>query len=204
MPTVQKLKEEGPEYQSLISYGRQIFQLSVGSVLFGTHLAQRFELHEKLTTNQERFELIFKTLNDSSLGAADRFTSIDDVVATVDECRHVWDAGLRLETMLGSLQTAAKTLLECAILSEPSIRPHLSDLIAAKKSKDSYEILSALEALHNVMPKGPLEPRSPEGIMRRLTEIIWHYNFMGYFQMKKERQSKGGDSVSTPKLTGIS
>ena len=39
MPTVQKLNEEGPEYQSLISYGRQIFQLCVGSVLFGTHLA---------------------------------------------------------------------------------------------------------------------------------------------------------------------
>ena len=38
MPTVEKLNEAGPEYQSLISYGRQIFQLCVGSVLFGPTL----------------------------------------------------------------------------------------------------------------------------------------------------------------------
>jgi hypothetical protein len=31
------------------------------------------------------------------------------------------------------------------------------------------------------MPKGPLEPRSPEGIMRRVTEIVWDYTFMHYF-----------------------
>jgi chaperonin cofactor prefoldin len=73
------------EYQSLISYGRQIFQLCVGGVLFGSHLAQRSELHNKLTTNQERLELICKTLNDKSLDPSDRFTAIDDIVATVDE-----------------------------------------------------------------------------------------------------------------------
>jgi hypothetical protein len=112
MPTVQKLNEEGPEYQSLISYGRQIFQLCVGSVLFGTHLAQRSELHDKLTTNQERLELICKTLNDKSLGPVDRFTAIDDIVATVDEYRYVSETGLGIETMLGALQAAAKNLLE--------------------------------------------------------------------------------------------
>jgi hypothetical protein len=42
-------------------YGRMIFQLCVGSVLFGTHLAQRSALHDKLTTNQERLELICKS-----------------------------------------------------------------------------------------------------------------------------------------------
>lgn len=202
MPTGQKLKEEGPEYQSLISYGRQIFQLCVGSVLFGTYLAQRSELNDKLTTNQERLELICKTLSDKSLAPIDRFTSIDDIVAAADEYRYVGDAGLRLETMLGALQLAAKNFLECDIPTEPSIRTHLSDLIAAKKSKDGYEILSAIEAWHNAMPKGPLEPRSPEGIMRRLTEIIWHYNCMRYFHMKNERKNNSGEAVSTPKSAG--
>ena len=54
------------------------------------------------------------------------------------------------------------------------------------------------------MPKGPLEPRSPEGIMRRLTEIIWHYTFMRYFQMKKERKSDGGEGDPSPKPTDAS
>ena len=111
MPTVQKRNEVGPEYQSLISYGRQIFRLCVGTVLFGTDLAQRSALHDKLTTNQERLELICTTLNDRSLVAVDRFTAIDDIVATVDEYRYILDAALRIETILGVLQAAAKTLL---------------------------------------------------------------------------------------------
>jgi hypothetical protein len=190
MPTVQKPSETGPEYQSLVSYGRQIFQLCVGSVLFGTHMAQRSELHDKLTTNQERFELICKILNDTSIPLTDRFTSIDDIVATVGEYRYVAETGLSIETMLGALQVAAKNLLECSTSLDPAIKTHVSDLAVAKRSKDGYEILVALEAWHKVMPKGPLEPRSPEGIMRRLTEIIWDYNFMRYFGMKKERESK--------------
>lgn len=118
MPTVQKLNEAGPEYQSLISYGRQIFQLCVGSVLFGTHLAQRSELQDKLTTNQERLELICKTLNDKSLPPTDRFTAVDDIVATVEEYRYVNETGLSIETMMGSLQSAAKNLLACDTLGD--------------------------------------------------------------------------------------
>lgn len=189
MPTVQKRSEEGPEYQSLISYGRQIFQLCVGSVLFGTHLAQRSQLHDKLTTNQERLEAICRTLSDDSLAAVDRFTGIDDIVATVDEYRYVSETGLRIETMLSSLQAAAKNLLECDTSLDPALKARLSDLGVVKKSKDGYEVLVALQAWHDAMPKGPLEPRSPEGIMRRLTEIVWHYTFVHYFWMKEDRQN---------------
>jgi hypothetical protein len=191
MPTVKKRSEEGPEYQSLISYGRQISQLCVGSVLFGAHLAQRSALHDKLTTNQERLELICKTLDDKSLVPVDRFTAINDIIATVDEYRYVSETGLRIETMLSALQAAAKNLLECDTSLDPAVKTQLSDLVVAKKSKDGYEILAALEAWHNVMPKGPLEPRSPAGIMRRLTEIVWHYTFMHYFWMREDRQKQG-------------
>jgi hypothetical protein len=202
MPTVQKFTEEGPEYQSLISYGRQIFQLCVGGLLFGSHLAQRSELHNKLTTNQERLELICKTLNDKSLDPSDRFTAMDDIVAAVDEYRYIDEPGLSVETMLGALQAAARNLLECDTSLDPAIKAQLSDLAMAKKSKDGYEILVALETWHNVMPRGPLEPRSPAGIMRRLTEIVWHYNFMPYFRMKKERENKAGGAASPPPSAG--
>ena len=194
MPTIQKLNDTGPQYQSLISYGRQIFQLCVGSVLFGAHLAQRSELHDKFTTNQERLEVICKILNDSSLAAADRFTAIDDIVATVDEYRYVNETDLSIATMMGAVQAAAKNLLECAASPDPAITARLYDLAVAKRSTDGYEALGALEAWRDVMPKGPLEPRSPEGIMRRLSEIIWHYNFMRYFWMKKERENRVGES----------
>jgi hypothetical protein len=190
MPTVKRRDEDGPEYQSLISYGRQIFQLCVGSLLFGTHLAQRSALRDKLITNQERLELICKALEDKSLVPLDRFTAIDDIVATVHQYRYVSETGLRIETMLSALQAAAKNLLECDTSLDPALKARLSDLIAAKKSKDGYEILVALEAWHNVLPKGPLEANSPEGIMCRVTEIVWDYTFMHYFWMKEDRRNK--------------
>jgi len=191
MPTIRKRNEEGPEYQSLISYGRQIFQLCVGSVLFGAHMAQRSALPDKLTTNQERLVLICKTLNDKSLAPVDRFTAMDDIIATVDKYRYVSETGLRIETMLSAVQAAAKDLLECDTSLDPAVKAQLADLAVIKESKDSYEILVALEAWHNVMPKGPLEPGSPEGIMRRLTEIVWHYSFMHYFWLKEDRRNRG-------------
>jgi len=194
MPTIAKTSDEGPEYQSLLSYGRQIFQLCVGAVLFGTHLAHRSELQDKLTTNQERLELICKTLTDDSLTPANRFTAVDDVIATVDKYRYVSESGLRMDTMFGAIQAAAKTLMGCDTI-DPSIKAELSSLATAKKSKDGFEILAALEAWYKVMPKGALEPTSPEGIMRRLTEIIWHYNFMLYYRIKEERDNKAGAST---------
>jgi len=190
MPTVQKSSETGPKYQSLVSYGRQIFQLCVGSVLFGSHIARRSELPDKLMTNQERFELICKIMNDTSISPTGRFTSIDGIVATVGDYRFIAETGLSIGTMLGALQVAAKNLLECSPLLDPAFKAQVSDLAVSKRSKDDYEILAALEAWHKVMPKGPLEPRSPEGIMRRLTEIVWEYSLMRYFGMKKEREGK--------------
>jgi hypothetical protein len=32
-----------------------------------------------------------------------------------------------------------------------------------------------------------MEPRSPEGIMRRLTGVVWHYTFQHYYWLKKQR-----------------
>jgi hypothetical protein len=52
------------------------------------------------------------------------------------------------------------------------------------------------------MPADPPEPRSPEGITRRLTKIIWHSNFMHYFWMKKERDDRNVATDSPAQSTG--
>ena len=54
-------------YNPLLAYGRQIFQLCVGAVLFGEYLGAHTRLRDKLITNRERFELICKTLDDEGL-----------------------------------------------------------------------------------------------------------------------------------------
>jgi hypothetical protein len=193
-PLMQKNPAESPVYQSLLAYGRQIFQLCVGSVLFGAHLAQRAGLQDKLITNQERFQLLCKTMHDKTFAPVERFAAIDDVVATIDEFRYVGETGLLIETMMGAMQAAARNLLLCTTSLGPDVNQKLSDLAEAKRSKDWYEALDALMAWHEVMPKGSLEPQSPEGIMRRLTGVVWHYTFMHYFWMKEQR-NKGQDKT---------
>jgi hypothetical protein len=203
-PTIEKKDSEGPLYQSLLAYGRQIFQLCVGSVLFGAHLAQRAGLQDKLVTNQERFLLIRQTLDDDGLAPSDRMTGIDDTLATVDEFRYVQETGLLMESMLGALQAAAKNLLKCNTSLDPSVNQQLSDLATAKRSTDWYGVLAALHAWRDVMPTGRMEPRSPEGIMRRLTGVVWHYTFMHYFWMKEEREKSktGGSATDASSVTG--
>jgi hypothetical protein len=39
--------------------------------------------------------------------------------------------------------------------------------------------------------------------LRRLTEIVWHYNFMPYFRMKTVRENKGGGAASPPQSEGF-
>jgi hypothetical protein len=182
MPTVQKPNEQGPEYQSLMSYGRQIFQLCVGTVLFGAHLAERSELHQKLTTNQERLELICKTLSDGGLSPTERFTAIDDIVAAFEQYRYVIETDLKIDTMTGALRAAAKNLLECEPPSDPPITTALNDIVTARKTKEGFEVLVAIEAWYSVKPKGPLEPKSPTGITRRLTESVWHTTSCAIFK----------------------
>ncbi len=63
-----KISEE-PLYRSLPSYGRQIFQLCLGTLLTGAELAESAGLEEQLITNQERFEKICMILKDEKTRA---------------------------------------------------------------------------------------------------------------------------------------
>jgi hypothetical protein len=190
MPAKQKGPADGPSYHSLLTYGRQVFQLCVGALLFGAHLGARAGLRDKLVTNQERFQFICKTLDDESLTVVDRFAAIDETVALTSEFRFVRETGLSIDTLVGSVQRAAKNLVLCNDLLEPVFKQRVVDLAGAKRSPDSYEALAALQALNDSQIVEPADPQSPKSIMCRLAEIVWHYTFMHYYWLK-ERRDKG-------------
>lgn len=102
---------EGPTYQSLLSYGRQIFQLCLGALLVGAQLAEDAGLQEKLFTNEERLRRICKLLADEQVAARDRLTQAEPLVNTIEQYRWVSESGLKLETLIGAARLAAKTLL---------------------------------------------------------------------------------------------
>jgi len=65
-PQKQKGQTEAAPYQSHLVYGRQIFQLCVGTVLFGASLSKDTGIAEKFITNEERLQLICRTLEDDT------------------------------------------------------------------------------------------------------------------------------------------
>jgi hypothetical protein len=181
-----KNSADGPQYQALLTYGRQIFQLCVGTLLFGALLGERAGLRDKLVTNQERFVLISKTLDDESLPVADRFAAIDDTVALIDEFRFVGETGLLLETMIGAAQRAARNLLQCGDL-EPPFKERVEALAGAPRSRDWYEALEALQVLHDFKAADSPELRSPQWMLRRLIEVVWGCTFRHYFWLREQR-----------------
>jgi hypothetical protein len=144
MPTKQGNPVEGPLYHSLLAYGRQIFQLCAGTLLFGDYLGTRTELRDRLVTNQERFQFICKTLDDESLPVPERFAAIEQAVAQTNELGGVREIGLLIGTMLGAVQRAAKNLLACGEFLEPVFRQRVEALAVAPRSHDSYEALAAV------------------------------------------------------------
>lgn len=190
MPAKAKSPSDSPLYQPLLTYGRQVFRLCVGAVLFGAHLAQHAGLQDKLVTNQERFELICKTLADTSLPVEDRFAAIEDTVDAINEYRFVSEKGLLIETMLGAVKLTAANLLACDASLDSVIKPRVEGLASARKSADSYDALDALRAYTEIKWTGLPEPRTPHRALYTLTQSVWHYTFMHYFWIKREREKE--------------
>jgi hypothetical protein len=101
----------GSYYQSLLAYGRQIFQLCLGTLLVGAQLAEQAGLEEKLMTNQERFAKICKVLADENVAAPERLVRVEALVSAVERYRFVGESGLTLESMIGTTKLAAKAML---------------------------------------------------------------------------------------------
>ena len=187
-PAGAKTRDEAV-YQPLITYGRQIFQLCVGALLFGASLAESVSLQEKFETNQERLDLICKTLADESRSPAERFTAIDETVAVAKEYQFVAETGLNLDTVVGAAQLAAKTLILCPDLLDPILKSKIEELANAKRSRDWYEVLSAIQAVHDVKAGNPGGASSPQAITLRLIDIVWWYTFRHYFWHTRERRN---------------
>jgi len=191
-PTNQKNAAGNALYHSLLAYGRQIFQLCVGTLLFGAALGTRAGLREKLITNQERFELICKTFDDNTLTMAGRFAAVDETLSLIEKFRFVMETGLRVETMIGAAQSAAKGLLQTKEDLDPVFKQQVEELAGARRSSDPYQALAAIKAVHD-LKSGGQETDLGQAVTRRLVEAIWHYTGMHYFWLEQQR-TKGKSS----------
>ena len=174
------------EYQSLLAYGREVFQLCLGTVLTGASLSSHADLAAKLIPNSERFETISRTLEDDSLPIADRLAQLDPLARAISRYRYVPDTGLTIPMMLGACRRAARVTLESTSDINEGLRSALTALAEAHGTDSHIEQLDALRALVNEI-KG-LPDRTKAGVryaVITLVEDTWHYSFPHYFATKR-------------------
>lgn len=182
---------DAPQYQPLLSYGRQIFRLCVGTLLTRAELAEQAGLEDKLVTNQERFERICKVLASQSVNGADKLLEVAPIVRAIDRFRFVSETGLRLESMVGAARLSAKALLESDASLDVQLRERLERLATAKRTADHYEELEAVRGVHELVPDQDTAAKASEGraITFLLVEVVWGRAFMHYFWLREKRES---------------
>jgi len=179
---------DGPVYHSLLAYGRQVFQLCVGALLFGAGLAEEAGLQEKLVTNQERFDEINRELSDKTTKPTEKLRRIASTVQTAERYRFVPESDSSIEKFLNSVRLVSKVLLECDEKLEVDAKERLERIARAGRS-DHYEILDAVRDFNEfVAPLArPTELDGPRIIAFRLILVVWGYTSPNYFWLRQSR-----------------
>ncbi len=199
-PTNSKKANTRSEYFSLLSFGRQVFQLCLGTLLVGADLAEKASLEEKLVTNQERFEKICKILKKETINTSERLELIEPIVTDLKQYKYVYENGLRLETMIGATKLTAKALLINEDVISQQLKRDLERLTNANRTSDNLQVLEALKNLNDLLKDKSLVTKITYGyVFCDLIEIVWDYVFLHYFWTKEKLSVKDKESHNTNK-----
>ena len=191
-------KQKGAStHQSLLAYGREVFQLCVGTVLTGASLSSHADLEAKLISNSERFEAASRILNDDSLSLAVRLDQLEPLARAINRYRYVPDSGRTVPMMLSACRGAARVTLQSSGEIDDGLRNALTAFAEAPRTDSLLEQLDALRALVKHL-KG-LPDRTAAGVqvaVIMLFEDTWRYSFQHYFWIKRGREAEGEGDTS--------
>jgi hypothetical protein len=181
-------KKTSDLFGSLMLYGRQIFQLCLGTLLVGVDLAERADLQEKFVSNNERYQKICGLLENETDPPNKKLSDLTPTIQGLKRYRFV--AGF---TETGPLITAVR-LASAALIA--CNQPLPTDLVSAvtncasiKREDGELQRLSAVEELDAMFKK--LEPSTltPEAyILHELIDLVWMSLFQRYFWLKEQKQ----------------
>jgi hypothetical protein len=194
----------GPEYQSLLAYGRQIFRLCVATLATGAALAEQAGLADRFVPNHERFNNLCKVLSDSQVTACESLERGELLVEAIERYRFLGDPGLRLESMIGAIRLAAAALLACDSNLVPDVKTALETLTRSSKT-DEFAQLDAVRGLDALLPEESSDASLLHSeIVRRLVKSVWSSVFMHYYWLRDRQglNSRSSASASTPTPSG--
>jgi hypothetical protein len=156
----------------------------------GSDLAEEAGLKDRLVTNQERFTALCKVLDNTQTPPALRLESASELVDTIDRYQFVKETGLRLETMIGSVRLACRTLLESQIPVEQPLAVALEATANMTGGTDTLSKLGLIHELDRLLPKDRPPDAGHEDLVRRLTKTVWGNVFMHYHWLKRQRDEQ--------------
>ncbi|HEY4739912.1 MAG TPA: hypothetical protein VIH76_04890 [Candidatus Acidoferrales bacterium] len=189
----------GPEYHSLLTFGRQVFRLCVDTLLRGARLAENAKLEELLITKQERFQQICKVFSDQSSNLPDKFRRVSMLLSAIERYRFVPESDYGIEKVLAPTRLAAKSLLELDPVLDATLRSSLERLVAAPH-RNHYETLDAIRELKEFSgaPEARIEADTPKGITLRLIRAVWDLTFWNYFSLKQQHERQDNQNKNSP------
>lgn len=180
-------------YRSLISYGREIFQACVATILTGARISDQLQLSSKMVTNQQRFDQICQTLCNGEGTADERMLAVSQYVYEIGEYRFVPENGLNINQLIGTTKLLIQNFLETKPDVPSEVIVKMKDLTETKSS-ELYTCLRLVkeisEGFEGMPSVSTTSPPNHLAIVKSLLESVWHYTFWNYFQLEKQQSKK--------------
>lgn len=176
-------------YRSLVSVGRQIFQLCLSTIVSGALMTLKLRLSAMFFTNQQRLEEVIRTLNNTKGTPAEQLQAIAQHIRDLSYYRFVPETDLQLTTLIKAAKVVVETYLETPPSESPDLLSLLQDFVKADTHNDHYDALSKLQAISDHREFAiENDPKDNRTLVFLLIDSVWHYTFMHYFWLKESKE----------------
>ena len=180
-----------PQYRSLVSYGRKIFQACLGARLSGRHMSEELRLGTQMVTNKERFQRICQRLEEEVDDPHTAILSVSQDVVDIGTYEFVSEEDLTILDLLGAAQRMAKAYCEAVPGECKEVLHPLRQLggCPIRTEEEHFRALDLVRKLADDLRAEPQHVPAPEldarDTMIRLMKSVWEYTFMHYFRLKR-------------------
>lgn len=176
-------------FGSVMTYGLEIFQLCLATILTGGRFAEQAGLAERFVANSERYAEISKRLGQASGTPEEAIAAIEPLIEELTRYQFVSSPTLIVE-VIKTLQAAAKMLGRCDLLFEDGLTAALKAVEDTTRG-EQYAMLGALEELERQLRAADRAALGrPAQIVGQLVEVGWRGLFMIFWHLKDQRSAE--------------
>jgi hypothetical protein len=190
VPTHRKTKQAVGLFGSLMLYGRQIFQLCLGTLLVGMDLADRADLQEKFVSNNERYQKICDILKAETGTSAEKLLGLEPIIRALQRYQFVASGEVSRGTLISALRYTAEALIASGQPFAWDLADALAAVAASRREDGEFMQLAAIKDLAEVFKATESASLTPEArVARDLVEIAWMRLFEIYYWLSDRDQS---------------